>query len=207
MPRRGAVTDSGHVLADDVRQPTLIADVEGRDDVGVVAQPTHRLGLAADALQAGLVQPFGLDHGDRHVPVQAGVVGEVDALAAALAQETLDLVTPAGEGGGERGGGRGRGRVGWGCGLRQRRAAGITELPAGWIGAAAGSTHPLGGQWNCTLAAERGALTVLGSAGRTEHRHSPPNLKARPESPVESKPNGARYGERCQRDRTNTIIL
>ncbi len=74
MPRRGAVTDSGHVLADDVRQPTLIADVEGRDDVGVVAQPTHRLGLAADALQAGLVQPLGLDDGDGDVAVQLGVL-------------------------------------------------------------------------------------------------------------------------------------
>ena len=105
-----------HELADDVGLSAAVwtvffANVENGDDVGVVAQATHSLSLVAHAGQPGLVQPFCLDDSDGHVAVEAVVVGEVDALAAALAKEALHLVAAAGE----------RRRQG-GRGLRRRRA-------------------------------------------------------------------------------------
>ena len=39
-----------HVLADNIRLPVVIANVEHRDDVRLVSQPAHRLRLALDAL-------------------------------------------------------------------------------------------------------------------------------------------------------------
>ena len=86
---------AAHVLRDDVRLSfprTIVADVEDGDDVRVVAEAAHRLRLALDAGEAGFVQAFGLDDGDGDVAVELRVVGEVDALAAALAEEALDGV-------------------------------------------------------------------------------------------------------------------
>ena len=101
-----------HELGDDVGLSRLLADVVDGDHIGVVAQAAHRLGFAADAGQAGGVQALGLDQGKGHVAVEAGVVGQVDPLPTALAQEALDLVAPGGEGGGDSG--SGRRRRGWG---------------------------------------------------------------------------------------------
>ena len=42
---------------------------------------------------AEIGQAFGLDQGKGHVTLQEGVIGQVDFLLAAFAQETLDLVT------------------------------------------------------------------------------------------------------------------
>jgi hypothetical protein len=103
-----------HELLDDVWLAVLVADVVNGDDVRVRAEAAHGLGLAADAGQAGGVQALGLDQGEGHVAVEAGVVGQVDPLAAALAQEALDLIAAGGEGGGDGGGRRRRGRRGWG---------------------------------------------------------------------------------------------
>jgi hypothetical protein len=83
---------TGHELAHQVWLAPLLADVVDAHDVGVVAQPPHGLGLALDADQAILVEAVGLDEGEGHVAVELGVVGEVDAFLAALAQESNDLV-------------------------------------------------------------------------------------------------------------------
>ena len=80
---------AAHVLRDDVRLPAVVADVEHRDDVRVVAEPAHRLRLALHAGEAGLVEALGLDDGHGYVAVQLVVVGEVDLLAPALAEEAL----------------------------------------------------------------------------------------------------------------------
>ncbi len=87
-----------HVLAHDVELPALLADVVDGDDVGVVAEPAHRLRLAPHAREPRLVEALGLDQGEGHVAVELRVVGQVDALLAALAEEALDLVAAGGEG-------------------------------------------------------------------------------------------------------------
>ena len=124
-----------HVLADDVGLAVLVADVVDGDDVRMVAEAAHRLRLAADARQPVGVQPLGLDHGEGHVAVELRVVGQVDPLAAALAQEALDLVAAAGEGRREA-----RGTVvAWVCGMLGVRSAAhrsVTELSVDRVGAA-----------------------------------------------------------------------
>jgi len=64
-----------------------------------------RLGTT-DTLHAGEpvgVEPFCLDHRERHVAVQLRVVRQVDLLAPALAQEAFHDVAAAGKRGGEGG--------------------------------------------------------------------------------------------------------
>ena len=41
---------------------------------------------------------FGLDEGESHVPIQDGIVGQVDFFLGTFAQELLDLVAAVGEG-------------------------------------------------------------------------------------------------------------
>ena len=90
-----------HVLADDVGLPGLLADIVDRHDVGVLAEPPHRAGFAADPRESRLVEPFGLDEGESDVPFEPGIVYEVDALLPALAQQGLYAVPPRSEGGGK----------------------------------------------------------------------------------------------------------
>ena len=103
-----------HEFADHVGLVVLLAQVEDGDDVGVGAEAAHGLGLALDAGSPWLIQAVGLDEGEGDVAVEQGVVGEVDALLAALAEEAPHDVAPAGKGGGE-------GRGGWGRGGGGRR--------------------------------------------------------------------------------------
>lgn len=91
---------SAHKLGDDVGPALMVSQVEDGDDVGIGAEPAHRLGLTGDAGPGGLVQSLGLDEREGHVPVEDAVVGQVDDLLAALAEELLDLVSAAGEGDG-----------------------------------------------------------------------------------------------------------
>ena len=67
-------------------------------------QVTHGLGLPGDAgAGAGdFVQALGLDQREGHLPVQQGVLGQVDLLLAALTQKALHLVAAVGERGGCR---------------------------------------------------------------------------------------------------------
>ena len=67
-----------------MRLPVLLAQVEHGDDVGVGTQPAHGLGLPVDPGHAYFVQALGLDEGEGHLPVQHGVLGQVDLLLASF---------------------------------------------------------------------------------------------------------------------------
>ena len=131
---------AGHVLRDDVRLRVLVAGVEHRDDVRMIAQPPHRLCLALHARQAIGIEAFDLDDGERYVTVELLVVRQVDPLTPALAQKRLHGVAAVGEGCGE--GARYR-RLGLGrrgsCARRQRRPTSLTELGRGRVGRATGA--------------------------------------------------------------------
>jgi hypothetical protein len=100
---------SFHELAHYVGLPGLIPQVMDSNDVGVIAQAAHGLGFTADTSEAGRAEALSLDESKGYVPVEAGVVGQVDALPAALTEETLDLVAAGDKG-------RGDGRGGYWCG-------------------------------------------------------------------------------------------
>ncbi len=78
---------AGHVLRDDVPLPGVVADVVNGDDMGMVAQASHRLCFPLHARDPRFVKPFRLDDGDGHIAVQLLVVRQVDPLASALAEE------------------------------------------------------------------------------------------------------------------------
>ena len=63
----------------------------------MVAKLPHRLGLALDAGEAGVVEAFRLDDGDGDVAVELFVVREVDLLATALTEEAFDGIAPVRE--------------------------------------------------------------------------------------------------------------
>jgi hypothetical protein len=153
---------AGHELADDVEPPVLLADVVDHHDVRVVAEPPHRLALAARPGQADLVESLRLDQCHGHLAVETGVAGEVDALAPALPNEPQQFVAAAGD--------RpvGRGRLPRHAG-RERVAAAVAVLrPGGDLDAALGT--PGGRGQRCrALGAEPRALPVRVAARRTVH--------------------------------------
>ena len=170
---------SRHVLRDDVRlrapaQIVLFADVEDGDDVRMVAEATHGLCLPAHACKTGLVQTLGLDQRKRYVAVQLRVMRQVNSLARTLAQETLDLVSPRGERGGQVDGwlrGRSaRDRLGSRRRRGRGRAAGaarIAEAGAGSQLSAATAAARLQGR--AARVAKSGVFAVLVVTGLTEH--------------------------------------
>ena len=100
----GVLDHTFHVAAgrngqDEVGLAVLFPDVVDGDDVGVRAEASHGLGLAADTGAGGFVEALGLHQDESHVAVKLGVVGEVDLLLAALTQEAFHLVAAVGEGG------------------------------------------------------------------------------------------------------------
>jgi hypothetical protein len=87
----------------------------------MVAEAAHGLGLPADTEEAVIVEAVGLDEGKGDVAGELGVVGEVDALLAAFAEEAHDLVAAVAEGGRPLG----LGVRGWGLGEGRGRTADI----------------------------------------------------------------------------------
>ena len=55
------------------------------------------MGLASDAGAGDFIQALGLDEGKGHLPVQQSVLGQVDPLLAALAQEALHFIAAVGD--------------------------------------------------------------------------------------------------------------
>ena len=85
-----AATD---VLADDERDPAVLARVEDPDDVRMIAELQHRPRLAAGAREHGLGDVLGVVDGDGHLaPGVLGVPGTEHALAAAAPEEALNPV-------------------------------------------------------------------------------------------------------------------
>jgi hypothetical protein len=66
---------AGDVLADQIDAALPLVDVVHGDDVRVVSQAPHRLGLAS---HPGQLEPLALDEGDSHLAVEPCVPGEVD---------------------------------------------------------------------------------------------------------------------------------
>src|SRR5207244_4335202 len=88
---------AGHVAGDDEELSGLLAHVVDRDDVGVVAQASHRLRLAAHAQEPRLVEALRVEQRHRDLAIEQRVAREVDALLRAAAEEALDAVAPRGE--------------------------------------------------------------------------------------------------------------
>src|SRR3990170_1681932 len=121
----------------------------------MIPQAPHSLGLVPNSGQPFSVEPIGLDHCDCDVAVQAVVVGEVDAFAAALAQEALNLVASADERGGKRRSGLRRRRAGWSC------AASTAELQAGWIRSPTARAGLLRREASAAVSTESGVFRIL----------------------------------------------
>jgi hypothetical protein len=81
-----------HVAADDEGITGVLSGVEHGDDVRVVAELAHRLGLAPSPRLDCRRHPLGVEKGNRDLGVGGGVVGEIDPLAAPLPQKALDPV-------------------------------------------------------------------------------------------------------------------
>ena len=64
------------------------------------AERPHGLTLVGDAGPADLVQSLGLYQRESHLPVRQGVLGQVNPLLTAFAEEPLDLATVVAKGGG-----------------------------------------------------------------------------------------------------------
>jgi hypothetical protein len=89
---------AAHELGYEVGLSPLLADVEDGDDVGVVAEPAHRLRLAADAGLALFIQPLGANEREGDLAVQPRVVHQVDPLLASLSEEAPGFVSAIDEG-------------------------------------------------------------------------------------------------------------
>ena len=85
---RRAVEELGH----DVRETALDADVEDRDDVGMVECGRSPSLLLESAQAIGVVGHLGRQHLDRDLAIEALVVGAVDLAHAAGTQWRDDLV-------------------------------------------------------------------------------------------------------------------
>jgi len=80
------------------------------DDAVMIAKLGHRLRLALEPRPARAVEQRSLDLRNRHLPIQALVLGEVDTLAGALPEQPRDPVAPTADLEGTcDGGGRSRG--------------------------------------------------------------------------------------------------
>ncbi len=86
-----------HVLAYDKEPARVLADVIDIDDVGMLAELAHRARLAPHAGLAVIVKTVGLDQRKRDFAFQPSVARQINELAAALAEQALDFVSPAGE--------------------------------------------------------------------------------------------------------------
>jgi hypothetical protein len=88
---------AGDVLADQVREPLVLADVVHRHGVRVVAEPRHRPHLAPDALALRLLRRDAGEEAQRDLPVELEVARQLHSLAGPLAEMALDPVAPAGD--------------------------------------------------------------------------------------------------------------
>src|SRR3954453_2782104 len=136
---------AGHVAADDERVARLLAGVEDRDQVRVVAELAHRLGLAARPRLDRGAHSLGVEQRDGHLGVRRRVVGEIDALSPTLAQEPADAIAAGDLAGNVIG------------------QVVCPRLRDGGLGAGFGSELGSAG------VAEPGPLTIFVAAGRTPH--------------------------------------
>ena len=170
----------------------VLADLVDRHDPGVVQQG-HRLGLVLEPAQLGVVgQHAGLDHLQRHRPVEADLPGLVDDAHAAAAQLLRDRVVAEvahrrAAGQARRGvaavGGPGRpvgfarpipGGVGRRRDLAVGRPGGVSPVAsgpscAGWVGG------PASGPPGPAVVASAGAVESSAAASRVRQRGQGPS--------------------------------
>ena len=142
------------VLADQIDAPFPLVDVVHGDDVRVVSEAPHRLGLAS---HPGQVEPLVLDEGDGHIPVESRVPGQVDALLRALPEKALEAVAAARE------------RIGLGGGTSGGLGA---ELPLSGL-ASSGLPHSSQNRWPRGLSVSQVAQRTVVERGCP---HAPQNL-------------------------------
>jgi hypothetical protein len=68
------------------------------DEVRAGAKADHGLGLAQEAFAVGLGKGLTGDDGERDLPSETLVAGEVDPLASSLAEQAQDPIAAGGEG-------------------------------------------------------------------------------------------------------------
>ena len=87
---------AAHVLRDDEVRAALGADVDDRDDVWMIAQPSHDLGFAVEPVPARVIEIRARHDGQGDVAIETGVGSEPYFLASAGAQQlTSDVATVA----------------------------------------------------------------------------------------------------------------
>jgi hypothetical protein len=77
----------------------MVPQIVDSNDVGVIPEPTHCPGFAADADSGGVIQLLGLDEGKGNITVKERIMDKVDLLLAPLPEELSYLVTAIGKGG------------------------------------------------------------------------------------------------------------
>ena len=147
---------AAHVLADQVEAAGLLDDIVDGHDVGVVAEPHHRIDLEPQAAQ---VEALGLYGRDGDLAPEFGIASQIDALVGAFAEEALEAVASLADhvARRERFGSRGLDR-----GSGDGKSAGVAEARSGdQIGPATGARR---GERNAAAATEPGFIPVGAAA-------------------------------------------
>ena len=89
---------AGHVLLDDEWSALLFTDIEDAHEMRVRTHAAHCLGFADGAGRVLGLKAFDADMSEGNVAVEAGVMGQEDALATTLPEEAAHLIAPGDEG-------------------------------------------------------------------------------------------------------------
>ena len=91
-----------HVLADDEQVDSVLDHVVDRNQVRVVTQSTHGLGLTTHSRAPFGVEPLAFDHADGNITPQASVSSQIDPFLRAFTDQMIDGVATSSEGDGRR---------------------------------------------------------------------------------------------------------
>lgn len=83
---------TSHELTYDVKGSRFFEDIMDRDDVGMIAQPSHRLSLSSYSSAPGLIETRALYLSNGYAAFQQRVLGQIHELASTLAKQTLDQI-------------------------------------------------------------------------------------------------------------------
>ncbi len=93
---------SRHELTHEIRRTVFLANVKHRDHMWMVPELSHGLSFALNTLQPLSIEAFGLDQRKGHLPIEARVVDQINALLPTFAKKALDHVAASAKGGGVR---------------------------------------------------------------------------------------------------------
>jgi hypothetical protein len=66
---------TGQEREDDIGLSTVLAHVVDANDIGMLPEPAHGLGLPYDTQAARLIQFLGLDEGKGNIPIKDSIMG------------------------------------------------------------------------------------------------------------------------------------